>query len=77
VASVPGRSALFDGGQANAIYEALNLALQDAAKRPGSTIIGDNQNLPGTPADGLAVTRTYLAANKSTVLALVKACMQA
>ncbi|GAA5190395.1 hypothetical protein GCM10023322_45430 [Rugosimonospora acidiphila] len=77
VASVPGRSALFDGGQADAIYEALNLALQDAAKRPGSTIIGDNQGLPVTPADGLAVTKTYLQQHKDTVSALVKACMQA
>ncbi|MBO0701054.1 MAG: ABC transporter substrate-binding protein [Zavarzinella sp.] len=77
VASVPGRSALFDSGKADAIYEALNLALKDAEKRPGSTIIGDNETLPATPADGLAVTKSYLASHKSTVLGLVKACMQA
>lgn len=77
VASVPGRSALFGSGKADAIYEALNLALKDAEKRPGSTIIGDNQGLPVTPADGLAVTKSYLASHKSTVMGLVKACMQA
>lgn len=77
VASVPGRSALFDSGKADAIYEALNLALKDAQKRPGSTVIGDNQSLPVTPADGLAVTKSYLASHKSTVLGLVKSCMQA
>lgn len=77
VAGVPGRSALFVSGQADAIYEALNLALKDTEKRPGSTIIGDNENLPITPADGLAVTKSYLASHKSTVLGLVKACMQA
>lgn len=77
VTSVPGRSALFDSGKADAIYEALNLALKDAEKRPGSDIIGDNRNLPVTPADGLAVTKSYLASHKSTVLGLVKSCMQA
>lgn len=77
VASVPGRSALFGSGKADAIYEALNLALKDTEKRPGSTIIGDNQVLPATPADGLAVTKSYLASHKSTVLGLVKACIQA
>ena len=77
VASVPGRSALFDSGQADAIYEALNLALKDQAKRPGSTIIGDNTVLPETPADGLAVTKKYLAGHRSTVLGLVKACIAA
>ncbi len=77
VASVPGRSALFDGGQAGAIYEALNLALKDQAKRPGSTIIGDNTGLPATPADGLAVTQQYLKSHSNTVLGLVKACIAA
>jgi ABC-type nitrate/sulfonate/bicarbonate transport system substrate-binding protein len=77
VASVPGRSALFDGGQADAIYEALNLALKDQAKRPGSTIIGDNTVLPATPADGLAVTKSYLAGHRTAVLGLVKACIAA
>ncbi|MGX7677586.1 ABC transporter substrate-binding protein [Jatrophihabitans sp. DSM 45814] len=77
VASVTGRSALFNSGKADAIYEALNLALQDAAKRPGSTIIGDNQSLPDTPADGLSVTKAFLASNQTTVMGLVKACMQA
>jgi ABC-type nitrate/sulfonate/bicarbonate transport system substrate-binding protein len=77
VASVPGRSALFDSGQADAIYEALNLALQDQAKRPGSSIIGDNLTLLPTPADGLAVTKSFLAGHEATVSALVKSCIQA
>jgi ABC-type nitrate/sulfonate/bicarbonate transport system substrate-binding protein len=77
VASVPGRSALFDSGQADAIYEALNLALQDEAKRPGSSIIGDNTSLLPTPADGLAVTKSFLAGHEATVSALVKSCIQA
>jgi ABC-type nitrate/sulfonate/bicarbonate transport system substrate-binding protein len=77
VASVPGRSALFDSGQADAVYEALNLALKDEAKRPGSSIIGDNTSLLPTPADGLAVTKSFLASNQATVSALVKSCIQA
>lgn len=77
VASVPGRSALFDSGQADAVYEALNLALKDQAKRPGSTIIGDNTGLPITPADGLSVTKSFLASNQTAVLGLVKACIEA
>lgn len=77
VASVPGRSALFDSGQADAVYEALNLALKDEAKRPGSSIIGDNTSLLPTPADGLAVTKSFLASHQATVSALVKSCIQA
>ncbi|MGX7677720.1 ABC transporter substrate-binding protein [Jatrophihabitans sp. DSM 45814] len=77
VGTVPGRSALFVSKQADAIYEALNLALQDAAKRPGSTIIADNSSIPSTPSDGLAFTTSYLKKNRATALALVTACMQA
>jgi ABC-type nitrate/sulfonate/bicarbonate transport system substrate-binding protein len=77
VASVPGRSALFVSGQADAVYEALNLALKDQAKRPGSTIIGDNTKLAVTPADGIAVTKTYLASHRDAVDGLVKACIEA
>lgn len=76
VPTVPGRSALFKSGQADAVYEALNLALKDEAGRQGSAIIGDNTSLPITPADGLAVTKSYLASNRAVVAGLVKACIE-
>lgn len=77
VGTVPGRSALFISKQADAIYEALNLALKDQEKRPGSTIIADNGSIPTTASDGIAVTQSYLAKNRPQVLALVKACLEA
>lgn len=77
VPTVPGRSALFKSGQADAVYEALNLALKDGADRPGSSIISDNTSLPATPADGLAVTKAYLAQNQAVVTGLVKASIEA
>jgi ABC-type nitrate/sulfonate/bicarbonate transport system substrate-binding protein len=77
VGTVPGRSALFVSKQADGIYEALNLALKDAEKRPGSTIIADNSTIPATPSDGLAFTTAYIKNNRDTAVALVKACIEA
>lgn len=77
VGTVPGRSALFVGKKADAIYEALNLALKDQARRPGSTFVDDNRSLPATPSDGLAFSSSYLKGHHDDAEALVKACMQA
>ena len=77
VGTVPGRSALFVSKKADAIYEALNLALKDEAKVPGSKIIDDNSSLEATPADGLTFAESYLKDHRDDAVALVKASLRA
>ncbi len=75
--STAAESAFFVSKQADAEYVALNQAMNDIKKRPGSTIIMDNSSLPTEPSDGVAVARSFLNDHPDVVKAIVKSCLQA
>lgn len=75
--AVPAKSALYVAGKGDAIFEALNNAMDDRDKVPGSTIITSADASSSVPANGLAVTESYLKDHANTVKALIKSCLQA
>jgi ABC-type nitrate/sulfonate/bicarbonate transport system substrate-binding protein len=75
--AVPAKSALFVAGKGNAIFEALNNAMDDQVKRPGSTIITGPNSSSIVPANGLAVTESFFKSKPQIVKELVKSSLQA
>jgi ABC-type nitrate/sulfonate/bicarbonate transport system substrate-binding protein len=74
---VNAKSALFTAGKADAIFEPLNVAMDDQAKRAGSTILSGPDSLSVTPVNGFAVTEAFLKSKPQVVKALVKSALQA